>query len=256
MAATKQEINFTRLLNRCEVMLADQNNNDWRITKYASALQQQLIDLKRSQSKPPPDTLAEYCRKVEVLKGLVEAKQMPTVSEKILVTDRIPSVTSTNTHTKELQISAKSKYRKEQKEELFESKGILHLIIISWNNNMGYYTEAALATVCVNKQEENDIDTILQHHHQIQEKLADELLNLTRNLKDNIKVSSKIVVEDTKKIQDSTKLSDVNYFKLKVESDKLESHTKACSWWIWIMLVMVMVTFLWMIMFMKMFPKK
>ncbi|XP_050400082.1 vesicle transport protein USE1 [Patella vulgata] len=237
MAATKQEINFTRLLNRCEVMLADKNNNDgWRIEKYVEALHQQLNDLKKSQSKPPQDTITEYSRKVDLLKGLVQARHMPTAGEKILITDQLPSVPVSDIQAKELHIQAKSKYRQEQKDELLgKDTGLRHR----------------------NKTtDENDIDTILQHHHQMQEKLADELLNLTRNLKDNIKVSGKIVEEDTKKIIESTRLSDTNYSKLKVESDKLEMHTKSCSWWIWIMLGVVMMTFLWMILFMKMFPRR
>lgn len=59
------------------------------------------------------------------------------------------------------------------------------------------------------------------------------------------------------RLEESTQLADKNYAKLKVESDRLEVHArKACNWWIWIMLVIVCATFLWMVMFMKMFPKR
>ena len=45
-------------------------------------------------------------------------------------------------------------------------------------------------------QEEEDIDTILQHHRQMHEKLAEELLHHTHNLKDFAYNSSAIVKKD------------------------------------------------------------
>lgn len=58
------------------------------------------------------------------------------------------------------------------------------------------------------------------------------------------------------KLEESVKITDRNFDKLKKESDRLEKHTQTCSWWIWIMLVIVTLTFLAMIMFMKLFSKK
>ena len=45
-------------------------------------------------------------------------------------------------------------------------------------------------------QEEEDIDLILQHHRQMHEKLAEELLHHTHNLKDFAYNSSAIVKKD------------------------------------------------------------
>ena len=59
------------------------------------------------------------------------------------------------------------------------------------------------------------------------------------------------------KLDKSSNLVTSNYGKLKVESDRLEVHVKrACSSWILVMLVVVIMTFIWMVLFMKMFPKK
>jgi len=58
------------------------------------------------------------------------------------------------------------------------------------------------------------------------------------------------------KLEESVKITDTNFSKLKTESDRLEKHTQTCSWWIWIMLVIVTFTFLSMILFMKLFSKK
>jgi len=59
------------------------------------------------------------------------------------------------------------------------------------------------------------------------------------------------------KLNKSADLVNANYGKLKVESDRLETHVKrACSSWILVLLVVVVMTFIWMVLFMKMFPKK
>jgi len=59
------------------------------------------------------------------------------------------------------------------------------------------------------------------------------------------------------KLNKSADLVNANYGKLKEESDRLETHVKrACSSWILVLLVVVVMTFIWMVLFMKMFPKK
>lgn len=58
------------------------------------------------------------------------------------------------------------------------------------------------------------------------------------------------------KLGESNKLADTNFEKLKKESERLEKHTQTCSWCVWLMLAIVVMTFVFMIMFMKLFPKK
>lgn len=48
------------------------------------------------------------------------------------------------------------------------------------------------------EKDNDDIDSLIQHHHHMQEKLAEEMLQLTRDLKQNVKDSNRIVTEDTK----------------------------------------------------------
>ncbi|OWF34595.1 Vesicle transport protein USE1 [Mizuhopecten yessoensis] len=90
----------------------------------------------------------------------------------------------------------------------------------------------------------------------MQERLADEMLMLTRNLKDSVRDSGRIVKEDSKKVMETTKLADVNYNKLAAVSEKVEKHTKGCDWCMWVMLAVVIMMFLFMIMFIRLFPKK
>ncbi|XP_060073200.1 vesicle transport protein USE1-like [Ylistrum balloti] len=197
--ATRLEINFNRLLTRCETMAKDKTAWDWRLEKFVTALQDQLSELKKSPCRPSQETLNDYNKKVDFLKGIMEA-------------EKLTYKTATQ------------------------------------GNGTGLGQR--------NPQDEEDIDSLIQHHHQMQERLADEMLMLTRNLKESVKDSGRIVREDTKKVVETTKLADVNYNKLSLVTEQVEKHTKGCDWCMWIMLAVVIMLFLFMIMFIRLFPKK
>lgn len=46
------------------------------------------------------------------------------------------------------------------------------------------------------RQSAAELDAILQHHHNLQEKLAEEMLNLARNLKNNTLAQQNIIKQD------------------------------------------------------------
>ncbi len=43
-----------------------------------------------------------------------------------------------------------------------------------------------------------DIDTVIRHHHELQEKIAEEMLYLTHNMKDHATAASRVIKEDNK----------------------------------------------------------
>lgn len=45
---------------------------------------------------------------------------------------------------------------------------------------------------------ESDLDSMLQHHQQMQEKLADDMVHLARGMKEHAKAASNIVQDDNK----------------------------------------------------------
>lgn len=47
-------------------------------------------------------------------------------------------------------------------------------------------------------QSDSDLDSILQHHQQVQEKLAEDMVSLARNMKDHAKAAKQIVQDDNK----------------------------------------------------------
>jgi len=234
------EINFNRLLHQCQAMADDKENRDWRFEKYIGSLQSFLSDLKKSQSKPSQETLLEYQKQVELLKGLSEAEKKPCVAERALITERLRPVSTkiSSAPSRHLQAKAKATCEKDVRAELLgkshDADGLRH---------RGH------------NEDEEDMNQMLKHHRELQEKAVEEMLGYTHQMKQNFAAAGRVVRDDTRKISESTKLADTNLSKLKVQSERLEAHNKTCSWWIWIMLVMVICTFISMVLFMRMFSK-
>ncbi|CAN0326478.1 unnamed protein product [Lampetra planeri] len=256
MSGGRLHINFVRLLARCESLVADNRGHDWRLDKYIGALQDQLAELKRQASKPSPELLKEYTTKVEFLKGLLLAEKLPTASEKalaaqLLAPGRTPTTPSEVTPTsKTAHLQASARYHGEMRDELLGSTVSLFVVRTKQCN----IVRCSAGSVTDNQPA--DIDAVLQHHNNMQEKLADEMLLLARNLKNTSLIAHNIIQQDNKTMTQSLKMADVNYEKLKVESERLEQHTKrAANWWIWIMLVVVCFIFITMILFIRIFPK-
>jgi len=264
MAASKLEINFRRLLERCEAMAAEIQDNkenvSWRLEKYVSTLQKQVTELKKSSSKPSADTMNEYNKKVEFLKGLIETQKMKSPTEKLLASQQLVrplSQTPTQTtqtdkgrpinRAQELHIRAKSQINKEMRSELLGED----------NKKDAPGLRNRLTGDKKGETKDESIDTVLQYHQNMQEKIADEMIKMAQNLKHTSVMASNIIKEDNKTLEQSTKLADSNFEKLKRESERLEELTqRPCSWWIWIMLITVCVVFMWMIIFIRLFPKK
>lgn len=103
----------------------------------------------------------------------------------------------------------------------------------------------------------NDLDDVIDYHQNMQEKIAQEMLSLTKNLKEQSELANKIIKKDTEVVGRSSQLTEHNYSKLKNESNKLTEHSKrAWKCWMWIMLVVVLVVFINMVLFMKFMKKR
>ncbi|XP_061172393.1 vesicle transport protein USE1-like [Saccostrea echinata] len=230
--ASRTELNFKKLLSRCETMAKDRNSGEWRFEKYVETLQDLLSEMKRSQvSRPPQENLDEYTEKLIYLKELVESDKRSAAKDR-----KSPEERLSNSRLSQFQDQAR--YEQEEREELLGRKTV--------DSELRHRKVA----------ENDDAETLIQHQRGKHEKLTEQMLHLTRSLKENVRDSGKIVQRDNKTLEMSMKLADSNTKKLKVESDRLEQHTKTCSWWIWIMLVFVTLTFLFMIVFMRLFGKK
>ena len=101
MSVSQLEVNFTRLLARCEGMAADKKFNDWRMDKYLSALDEWLVQLSNIPLsgggggggrggghviRPPPDVIAAYKKKVEFLRNLATTEKVDFTWKRTLLT--------------------------------------------------------------------------------------------------------------------------------------------------------------------------
>uniref|UniRef100_A0A673HIG5 Vesicle transport protein USE1 n=1 Tax=Sinocyclocheilus rhinocerous TaxID=307959 RepID=A0A673HIG5_9TELE len=249
MATSRLETNFIRLLSRCESLASERRNEtEWRLEKYVGALEEMLVALKKSPSKPTPEILTDYNRKVDFLKGLLEADKLPSPAEKSLANQflapgRTPTISSERTPaSKTVHIQSKARCAGDMRKELMSSleTDLRHRKSIPVDE----------------RQSAAELDAILQHHNNLQEKLADDMLNLARNLKNNTLAAQNIIKQDNQTLTQSMRQADMNFEKLKTESERLEQHAKkSVNWFLWLMLIVVSFTFISMILFIRLFPR-
>ncbi|NP_001120491.1 vesicle transport protein USE1 [Xenopus tropicalis] len=257
MAKSRLEINFVRLLSRCEAMASEKREEgEWRLEKFVCALEEMLDSIKKDNRKPAAELLVEYSRKVDFLKGLLEAEKLPSPSEKALANQflapgRTPTISKERTPvTKTVHLQTQARYTGEMRNELL-GKGTL-----AANDFGDVYPRKRKGSVSDDKQSAAELDAVLQHHHNLQEKLAEEMLRLTQNLKNNTLAAQNVIKQDNQTLSHSIKLADQNFEKLKTESDRLEQHAKkSVNWILWIMLIFVCFTFISMILFIRIFPR-
>ncbi|KAM8986777.1 vesicle transport protein USE1 isoform 2-T2 [Ara ararauna] len=249
MAATRLELNLMRLLSRCEALAAERRDpEEWRLEKYVAALEDMLRELKKQSSKPAPELLNEYSRKVDFLKGLLEAEKLSSSTEKALANQflapgRTPTTTKERTPaTKTVHLQAKARCTGKMRSELLDSEEL------NIRKRKGLVSDE--------KQSAVELDAMLQHHQDMQEKLAEEMLSLARSLKNNTLAAQNVIKQDNQTLSHSLRMADQNFEKLKDESDRLEQHAKkSVNWLLWIMLIVVCFIFISMILFIRIFPK-
>nr|XP_057930364.1 vesicle transport protein USE1 [Doryrhamphus excisus] len=251
--ASRLEINFVRLLSRCESIASDKRSEaEWRLEKYVGALEEMLVALRKSISKPTPEVLTEYTRKVDFLKGLLEAEKLSSATEKALANQflapgRTPTIANERMPaTKTVHMQTKARCTGEMRNELLGTG------LASKETDLRHRRGLPLDE----RQSAAELDAILQHQHNLQEKIAEDMLNLARNLKNNTLAAQSIIKQDNQTLSHSMRQADLNFEKLKTESERLEQHAKkSVNWLLWLMLILVSFTFISMILFIRLFPR-
>ncbi|XP_077778179.1 vesicle transport protein USE1 [Podarcis muralis] len=337
MPVPRAELKLVRLLSRCEALAADRRGPDeWRLEKYVSALEEMLLDLKKHSSKPAPEVLNEYSRKVDFLKGLLEADKLvrpvvcglpswwafsPTAEGRAASScckQKLPFFPyGVSKSPYRFPIGRRDPSRLPVGPCIIPSFGrslflavcqLLGVPVAPSPARLPFLLGRCASTLpslplsacrspsaglwpflCTSppadehrqnlfllpspdleetslrkrtgplpdeKQSAAELDAVLQHHHSIQEKLAEEMLHLARNLKNNTLVAQNVIKQDNQTLSHSLKLADHNFEKLKDESDRLEQHAKkSVNWFLWLMLIVVCFIFISMILFIRIFPK-
>ncbi|KAH7932539.1 hypothetical protein HPB52_024371 [Rhipicephalus sanguineus] len=71
-----------------------------------------------------------------------------------------------------------------------------------------------------------DFDAVLRYHNSMQEKIAEEMVSLAQNLKQNAVLAGHIVKKDTEAVQKSVQSAEQNYDRLQNEQRRLEEHLR------------------------------
>ncbi|XP_036271926.1 vesicle transport protein USE1 [Pipistrellus kuhlii] len=256
MAASRLELNLVRLLCRCEAMAAEKRDADeWRLEKYLGALEDMLQALKAQTSKPVSEVINEYSRKVDFLKGMLQAEKLASSSEKALANQflapgRVPTTARERVPaTKTVHLQSRARYTSEMRSELLGTDS-------AGEPKPDVRKRTGVAGPRDEKQSAAELDLVLQQHQNLQEKLAEEMLGLARSLKTNTLAAQSVIKKDNQTLSHSLKMADQNLEKLKTESERLEQHAqKSVNWLLWAMLIIVCFIFISMILFIRIMPK-
>lgn len=247
---SRTEINIRRLLGRCELIAKEDAHNNWRLEKYIFALENMVKELQMMSNKPCKDTMLEYMRRIDFLKGLVDTAKLSNPVERVVATQMLSKSPMTTTNsigpniTTQIHQKTTAKYNRELRSELF-------------NIDKGSSEDGLRQRLPNSNMQNEDIDAFLKYNRNIQEKIAENMLLMTSNMKEHALTASAIIKKDIGFLEKSNQLTDVNATKLKTESLKLEEHTKS-NWrcWVWLMVAFVLVVFFNMVLFIKVAKKR
>lgn len=219
---TRNEIDFLRLLKQCQ-QIADQKN--WRLEKYVDALADKLEELRSlNVSRPSRETLEEYNRKIQFLRGLIDTEKLPSAEKRLLAAELL----SPDKETKETYLRTTTKYHNQVREELLMTR-----------RKAGY-----------KDKDHDDFDDNTTNS------ITGNILELTTNLKENMFLANNIIKKDTETLSNATSNAEANSFRIKTNIDRLGDFLRTgCQCKLWAAIVLVTCTFLMMVIFIRLFPK-
>ncbi|KAL4714966.1 hypothetical protein ACJJTC_003117 [Scirpophaga incertulas] len=250
---SRLEMNVRQLLNKCELIAKQEPvDTNWRLKKYVESLTEMLTELKTGPDKPSKEILAEYTKRATFLKGLIHTATLNTPIEKLEAVQQLShgaATVSADASAQEIHQKTVAKYGVELRTELFGLEDS--------DDTLRKRNIIKAANFTSNNTSQEDIDSLLKYHQSMQEKVAENMVMLTRNLKEQSQIASTIIKGDTEALKKSSDLTDRNITSLKKESDRLQEHSRS-AWkcWLWIMLAIVMVIFMNMVLFMKVMKKR
>ncbi|XP_073953742.1 vesicle transport protein Use1 [Choristoneura fumiferana] len=250
---SRLEMNVRQLLNKCELIAKQEAvEGNWRLKKYVDSLSDMITELKTGPDKPSKDLLSEYSKRASFLKGLIQTSTFNSPTEKLEAVQLLShgaATLCTDASAQEIHQKTVAKYGNELRSELF---GLEDNDDPLRKRNI---IKAPNFTSTSSSQE--DMDSLLKYHQNMQEKVAENMVLLTKSLKEQSQIASTIIKGDTEALKKSSDLTDRNLDALKVESERLQEHSRS-AWkcWLWIMLGLVMVIFINMVLLMKVMKKR
>jgi len=296
-SSTSQINSSNEQLHKAHINLADDFVYDWRLPKFVETLESWVKDLEKHPQGPKKETLNEYKLKVEFLRKVVnrlEAEQLQKEAAQQHqsrksscysahdVTDGgaagaggprrsfghlddfgelLPhGPASTAEHiAKEIHQKLEGRRDRSVRDQLFNGDDLYGADLSESDIRKRYrrVSEDDEDNTMQQQRPKDDLDVLMKAHHQAQEAVAENMLSLTRSLKEQTMAAGEIVRKDTKVMEASSELAQKNADKLKVEADRLaEKNSSPCRCWIWMLLTIVCITFIAMVWVMKLFRKR
>jgi len=236
---SRSEIDFLRLLKQCQ-MIADQKS--WRLERYVDTLSECLDKLRNQNvNQLSRDTLEEYGRKIQFLRGIIETEKLPSAEQRLLAAELlvVPDRESKAAH-----LIAANRYHDQMRQELLSSNGRT-----TGNSRLGTSSMTKRDITSSGQRQQDDAD--------INEEVTQKLLELTNNIRENMRAAQLIIQKDNETLAKVATGADAITMRMQKNTDKLgEFVRKGCQCGIWLVLVLVTCTFLTMVMFIRLFPKQ
>lgn len=235
------EISIRRQLCKCENVLKDEGfsleNSSLNLSDAIKNIESSIVNLKKSPNKPPDEVVQSFYQRLKSIKERLAEE---------LIKEDCNSNMSGGIDPKTYVIPTAKDYAAMRNE----------LLDLETNGSEGVRSRKKKISPSSNSNTDN-LEVLLHDQRQRQDKITENILSLTRNLKEQTLLAGDIVRYDTDKFEKSKGLADTNYERLKVESAKMEEqHQKSWRWWvICLIFAGVLIVFVNMVLLMKVAKK-
>lgn len=172
------------------------------------------------------DTLEEYGRKIQFLRGLIETEKLPSAEKRLLAAELL----APDRDTKSIHLITTNKYHDQLRQELLLT------------------TRRRFGNSRVEKRDKEEQD--------VNENITNNLLELTNNIRETMHAANAIIQKDTETLSRVSGGADNVSMRMQRNTDKLgEIIRKGFQIAIWTALVVVTCTFLMMVVFIRLNPK-
>ena len=247
MIKSRTEIALARLLARCQEMAASSEDisAEWRLPKFISSCEEMLSSLPRppDSGAPPQETITEFQNKIKFLRSVLPPPPEP---EEEMTDQRVPAPAIVPMPMPQGSGLARDTASKQIYQEMAERQ------------NLSARDQLLSSSSQVDGMKGLSLDKILSDQREQQEKIAEEMLLLTQDLKEQSTLAGSIIRKDTARLEQSSAQADSNLEKLNIETKRVSEFSERgnCRCWIWLMLVIVIFTFIGMVLMMRLFSKK
>ena len=246
---SRTEIALTRLLDKCQEMAknSDDISSEWRLPKFISSCEDMLTSLPKSpdSAAPSQDCIVDYQNKIKFLKSLLP----PAEEESPECGPQQPAAQPVPMPLPQGSALARDTVSKQIYQKMAERQNLSSRDQLLGSSSQHQHAEGAKGM---------SLDKILSNQREQQEKIAEEMLLLTKSLKEQSAIAGTIIRSDTARLEASNTVADSNLEKLEVETKRVGEFSARgnCRCWIWLMMVIVVFTFIGMVLMMRLFSKK